>query len=162
MPTRAVLAPRCSVSSCMQARLRRSPPRSRRVPRSGSANQHGRFGDVSSSDIAQPGLGGLLQRHRLRSSFWIAAVEGLLVVVHVFPHWLVFVLAAAGLGAWIYTGRSSSSGLVRQASWILAASQLLAILVPLVLFIAKTIAYAVVVIIAIVALVVLFAERGKS
>ncbi len=117
---------------------------------------------MSGSDIAQPGLGGLLQRHRLRSSFWIAAVEGLLVVAHVFPHWLVFVLAAAGLGAWIYTGRTTNSGLVRQASWILAASQLLALLVPIVLFIAKGIAYAVVVIIAIVALVVLFSERNKS
>ena len=57
-------------------------------------------------------------------------------------------------------GRSSRSDLVRQVSWIFAASQLLVLCVPLALGLVKAIAIAVIAILAIVALFFLFNERA--
>jgi hypothetical protein len=100
-----------------------------------------------------------LRTHRLRITLWIALGEALLVVLHVLSWWAVVLLAALAVAVWWYAGRSSRSDVLRQGSWIAAVSQLLVTMVPIVLFVATTIAIAVVVLFAIAALVFLFTER---
>jgi hypothetical protein len=100
-----------------------------------------------------------LRERRFRITLWTAAVEGLLYLFHVLHWWEAVVLAAIGVGFWWYAGRTSRSSIVRQVSWIFAASQLLVLCVPVALAIVGAIAIAVVAILAIVALVLLFKER---
>lgn len=95
----------------------------------------------------------------MRLTFGVAAVEALLVVVHVLRWWAVVPLAVVAVAAWFYAGRQARSDAVRQVSWIAAVSQLLVVCVPLVLAIATTIAIAVVALFAIGALIMLFTSR---
>jgi hypothetical protein len=100
-----------------------------------------------------------LRERRLRLTLWITLVEGLLYLVHVLHWWEAVVLAAIGVGFWWYAGRSSRSDLIRQASWIFAASQLLVLCVPIALGILKLLAVGVIAVLAIIALFFLFRER---
>ena len=100
-----------------------------------------------------------LRSHRLRFTLTLALVEGVLVVFHVLSWWAVVLLAAVAVAAWWYTGRRSRSDVVREGTWIAAASQLLVTMVPVVLVVATTVAIAVVALLALGALIVLFAER---
>jgi hypothetical protein len=110
--------------------------------------------------ISRPGR--FLADHRLRLSLSIAVVEAFLVLVDVLPNWTVFALAAIAVGFWVTAGRSYKSNTVRQASWIFAASQVLAVLVPVLLIFVKTVAYVVIAILAILALVFLITERDRQ
>jgi FtsH-binding integral membrane protein len=107
--------------------------------------------------VTSPGLS--LRQNRIKISLWIAVVEGLLVLLGVIPHWLVYVLAAVAIAFWAGAGRNYKSNLGRQVSWVFAASQAAAVLVPIVWFLAKTAAIIAIAIIAIVALIYLFTER---
>jgi hypothetical protein len=100
-----------------------------------------------------------LRERRLRLTLWITLVEGLLYLVHVLHWWEAVVLAAIGVGFWWYAGRSSRSDLIRQASWIFAASQLLVLCVPIALGILKLLAVGVFAVLAFIALFFLFRER---
>ena len=107
--------------------------------------------------------GQYLRAHRIRLSLWIAVAEGLLVLVHLMPHLLLYALAAVALVFWFGAARNYKSPLARQASWVFAASQALAVLVPIVWAVTKFfVAIAVVVAIAIAALYFLFTEREKA
>ena len=108
------------------------------------------------------GPGGFLAERRIRFSFGIAVVEGVLVIVNVIPEWAVFVVAIAAVGFWAMWGRNYNSITIRQASWIFAASQVLVLLVPLLFIFFKTVAYVALAILAAVALVFLFTERERS
>jgi hypothetical protein len=110
--------------------------------------------------LSRPGQ--YLRKNRVRISLWTAFVEGLLVVVGVLPHIVVYVLAVVAIGFWVSAGRAYKSGTARQSSWIFAASQALAVLVPIFLFIAKTIAIFGIAIIAVVALIFLFTDRNRA
>jgi cation transport ATPase len=101
-----------------------------------------------------------LRERRLRITLWIAAAEGLLYLFHVLHWWAAVALALIAVGFWWYAGRTSRSDALRQLSWILAASQLLVLCVPLALGIVKAVAIAVIAILAIVALFFLFKERS--
>ena len=109
--------------------------------------------------VPNSGSGSFLASRRLRISLGIAVVEGLLVVANVIPEWAVFVVAIGAGVYWWMSGRNASSPMVRQGSWILAASQVFLVLVPLFFIFFKTVAYVVLAILAIVALVFLFTER---
>ena len=100
-----------------------------------------------------------LRERRFRVTFWIAAVEGLLYVVHVLHWWEAVGLAAIAVVSWWFAGRSHRSDLLRQASWIFAASQLLVLCVPIALGVLKAIAIGIVALLAIVALVLVFNRR---
>jgi len=100
-----------------------------------------------------------LRRNRIKIALWIAVAEGLLTLIGVIPHWLVYVLAAVAIAFWAGAGRNYTSSLARDASWIFAASQAAAVLVPIVWFVAKTAAIIAIAIIALVALIYLFTER---
>ena len=103
-----------------------------------------------------------LRENRIKVSLWIAVAEGLLTLVGVIPHWLVYVLAAVAIAFWAGAGRNYRSNLGRQLSWIFAASQAAAVLVPIVWFVAKTAAIIAIAIIAVVALIYLFTERERG
>jgi len=102
-----------------------------------------------------------LRARRLRFTLWIAAVEGLLYLVHVLHWWEAVALGAIGIGFWWFAGRRNRSDLVRHASWVFAVSQLLVLCVPIALALVSAIAIVVVVLIAIAALVFLFTERSS-
>jgi hypothetical protein len=105
-----------------------------------------------------------LRAHRFRIALWIAAPEGLLVVLGVVGdlRLVVYVLAVVAIGFWVGVARKYHSSAAREAGWIFAASQALAVLVPIVLIIAKWAAITAIAILAIVALVFLFAERERT
>jgi hypothetical protein len=102
-----------------------------------------------------------LRGKRLRITLWTAAVEGLLVVLHVLHWWEIVVLAAAGVAFWMFAGRKNRLDIIRQSGWIFAVSQLLVLIVPLALALATTIAIAVFALLAVAALVFLFTERPR-
>jgi len=100
-----------------------------------------------------------LRQNRIKISLWVAVAEGLLTLVGLIPHWLVYVLAAVAIAFWAGAGRNYKSNLGRQLSWIFAASKAACVLVPIVWFLAKTAAIIAIAIIALVALIYLFTER---
>jgi hypothetical protein len=110
--------------------------------------------------LSRPGQ--FLRAHRLRISLWTAVIEGLLVVIGVLPHIVVYVLAVVAIVFWMTAARGFKSLAARQATWIFAASQALAVLVPIFLFIAKTIAIFAIAIAAVVALIYLFTDRNRA
>ena len=112
---------------------------------------------MSEQAVARPG--GYLRQHRLRITLWVAVVEGILVVVHVIPWWLAVVVAALAVLFYYQVGRGSKSDTVRQASWIVAASQALVALVPILVIVVGTLALVAVAILAVLALIALFTER---
>jgi hypothetical protein len=100
-----------------------------------------------------------LQGRRLKIALWVAAVEGLLAIVHVIHWWEVVVLAAIAVGLWWFAGRSSRSSVVRQATWIFASSQLLVLLVPIALAILGVLAWVLFALFIVAALLLLLRER---
>ncbi len=101
-----------------------------------------------------------LRERRFRFTLWITLVEGVLYLVHVLHWWEAVALAVIGVGLWWYAGRSSRSDLIRQGTWIVAASQLLVLCVPVALAVLSAIAIGVIALLAIAALIVLFRERA--
>jgi hypothetical protein len=100
-----------------------------------------------------------LRGRRTRITLWIAAVEGLLVLLHVIQWWEVLVLAVVAGSLWCFAGRSSRSHVFRQATWIFFASQLFVLCVPVALALVKALAIGIVALLAIAGLVLLFNRR---
>jgi FtsH-binding integral membrane protein len=100
-----------------------------------------------------------LRGHRVRIAIWIAVVEGILVVVHVIPWWAAVIVAALAVFFYFEVGRKSGSDTVRQSSWIVAASQAIVALVPILVVVVGTLALVAVGVLAVLALIALFAER---
>ena len=103
-----------------------------------------------------------LRHNRIKIALWIAVAEGLLTLVGVVPHWVVYGLAVVAIAFWAAAGRNYKSVLARQLSWIFATSQAAAVLVPIVWFIAKWAAITAIAVVAIVALIYLFTERDRG
>jgi hypothetical protein len=101
-----------------------------------------------------------LRSHRVRVSLWIALVEGILVAFDVIPWWLAVLVAAGAILFYFWAGRDLPSYAARQASWIVAASQALVALVPVLVAVVGTLALVAVGIIAVLALIALFSERA--
>ena len=110
--------------------------------------------------LSRPGK--FLRDHRYRITLWIAAPEGLLVFVHVIPHLAMYILAVVAMAFWVTAARRYRSSTARQVSWIFAASQTLAVLVPIFLFFAKWIAILSLSVFAVIGLIILFAERERA
>ena len=100
-----------------------------------------------------------LRLRRIRLTLGLAAVEGLLYLVGVLGWWEAVLFAVVGGGFWWFAGRTSRSDVVREVSWILAASQLIVLCVPLALGLVKAVAIAVVALLAVIALIFLFTDR---
>jgi hypothetical protein len=104
-----------------------------------------------------------LRERRLRLALWVAVIEGLLVALtHDLTRWTVLVIAVIVLAFYMTAGRSMRWDVVRQLSWIAAASQALAILVVIVAFILGIVAIALVALFAVIALVYLFSDYRRT
>ena len=104
-----------------------------------------------------------LRERRLRIALWIAALEGLLIVIHAIGRWPAIIVAGAILVAYLLGGRTIKSDAGYQLMWIVAASQAMVALVPLIWwFITRVIAIILVAALAVVALVFLFGDRRST
>ena len=113
----------------------------------------------SSSHAVEPGPGGWLRTRRNRLALWIAAVEVIVVAISQdVSKWVVIVLAALAVFAFAY-GRNHGSNVVRQALWIFAASQLLALLLVLFAVVVKWLVIVGLVVFAVVGLAILLFDR---
>lgn len=100
-----------------------------------------------------------LRARRVRLAFWIAVVEGLLIVFHAFSWWIAIAIAALVVVAWFSYGHRLRSQTARQLGWIAAVSQSLVALVPILVVVVGTLALIVVGLLAVGALVLLFGSR---
>ena len=104
-------------------------------------------------------MGRWLRARRLRIALWIAVLEGILVVFDVISGWFALLVAVIVILFYLIVGRELRSDAIRQSSWILAASQALVGLVPVLVFVVGALALIAVGILAVIALVALFADR---
>jgi hypothetical protein len=102
-----------------------------------------------------------LQAKRLQFALWIAAVESILWLVAAISLWLAVAFAAVGVVLYWYVGRSTRSDVVRHALWILAVSQLIVVVFPLLWGFVKAVVVVLLALLAIAGLVVLFTERRQ-
>lgn len=121
--------------------------------------------ELRRSDVVEHGstrAGRWLRERRLRIALWIAAIEGLLIVLHQIGRWPAIIVAGAILVAYLLGGRSIKSDTAYQVMWIIAASQALVALVPLIWwFVTRVLAIIIVATLAVVALVFLFSDRSR-
>ena len=101
----------------------------------------------------------LLHERRLRLVLLIALVEGILVLTDAIPWWTVLVLAAGGFVAYALVGRAHQNTLVREGSWIVAVSQIIVVLVPVLALVLTAVAVIALVLLALAALAVLLLDR---
>jgi hypothetical protein len=100
-----------------------------------------------------------LEARRVRTSLWIAVVESVVVLLsHGLTKWTVIALAVLSIFAWV-AGRDNRSQIIRELLWILAASQLLALVAVLLGVIVKWFVILAVVVFAVGGLIYLFRER---
>ena len=104
-------------------------------------------------------FGRWLRARRIRIAFWIAIVEGVLVVFHAISWWAAIVIAALVVVGWFSFAHRLRSDTARQVGWIAAVSQALVALVPVLMLIVGTLALILVGLLAVVALVLLFSSR---
>jgi hypothetical protein len=104
-------------------------------------------------------LGRQLRENRLRIALVIALVEGVLVLLGAIDWWVIVLLAVAAVVLYVMRGRSARRGDLREASWILAVSQVAVVLVPALALVLTALAVVALVIAAVVALVILLRDR---
>jgi hypothetical protein len=125
------------------------------------ASSHLRRGDVIDHGSTRGGR--WLRERRVRIALWIAALEGLLIVIHAIGRWPAMIVAGAILVAYLLGGRTIKSDAGYQLMWIVAASQAMVALVPLIWwFVTRVIAIIAVAALAVVALVYLFSDRRTT
>ena len=101
-----------------------------------------------------------LRARRVRLVLWIAVVEAILVaLLHDVSRWTVIGIAVIAVAVYLFVGRDAKSDTVRQATWIAAASQALAVIAVLFAFVFFWIALILAMIFAAVALLILFTDR---
>jgi uncharacterized membrane protein len=104
-------------------------------------------------------LGRQLRESRYKLALLVALVEGILVVFDVIDWWVVVLLAIGAVALYVTRGRSTRRTELREASWILAVSQVAVVLVPALVLVATAFAVVALVLLAVVALVVLLRDR---
>ena len=101
-----------------------------------------------------------LRARRNRIVLWIAAAEAILVAVFHSVSWIpVAILAIAGTAVYWYSGRHTRSDTYHQVTWIVAVSQLLAVLAAIFAVIVFWTAIIFVVLFALVALFFVFTDH---
>ncbi|HEY3068916.1 MAG TPA: hypothetical protein VGJ34_01255 [Gaiellaceae bacterium] len=100
-----------------------------------------------------------LRERRLRIALLIAFVESLLVLFSEHSWWFVLGAAVVAVGLYWFAHQRTQNHLVREVTWILAVSQLLAVLVPVLWVLVKTIAIIVLVALALFLLAALLLDR---
>jgi hypothetical protein len=104
-----------------------------------------------------------LRERRLRLALWIAVLEGIVVAVRGdISRWTVLVIAALVLLLYVSLRERLNWDAGRQVLWIVAASQVMAVLVVILAFVVGVIALILVALFAIVALVYLFSDLRRT
>jgi hypothetical protein len=104
-----------------------------------------------------------LRERRLRLALWIAVLEGIVVAVRGdISRWTVVVIAALVLLVYMSLRERLNWDAGRQILWIVAASQVMALLVVILAFVVGVVALVLVALFAIVALVYLFSDLRSS
>jgi hypothetical protein len=102
-----------------------------------------------------------LHDRRFRIALLIAFIESLLVVTSSLG-WFWVVGAAVVAGALYLFGRRSSSSTVHEVTWILAVSQTISVLVPVLWEVVKFLAIVVLVLLGLFFLAILLLDRGRK
>ena len=100
-----------------------------------------------------------LRRNRTRLSLWIAVLEAVLVVFGVVPKWPAFGVALLIIAFHGFVGRRLRSDSLREASWVLAISQLLIVALPFLIALLTLAAFVALGILVLVAVAFLFLGR---
>jgi hypothetical protein len=103
--------------------------------------------------------GAWLRERRLRLALLIGLVESLLVVLGGLGWFWVLALAAVAVALYLFVARGARFHTLREVAWILAASQLIAVVVPVLWVVAKALAIAILVVMAIGLLALLLMDR---
>jgi hypothetical protein len=118
---------------------------------------------ISGADVVDhrdSARGRWLRARRLRVALWLAVAEG--IVVAVAPgvsRWTIVAVAVLSIALYAAAGRKTRWDLGYQISWILAASQALAVLVVILAALVFWTALLLVGVFAAIALVILFTDR---
>ena len=104
-------------------------------------------------------LGRRLRENRLRIALLLGLVEGVLVLVGEIDWWVVVLLALGAVALYVTRGRTAQREELREASWILAVSQVAVVLVPALALVLTAFAIVALVLLAVFALVVLLRDR---
>jgi hypothetical protein len=110
-------------------------------------------------DAGQSGRGHWIRERRLRLALLIGLVESLLVVLGGLGWFWVLALAAAAVALYVFVARAARYHALRELAWILAASQLIAVIVPVLWEVAKFVAVVILVVMAAVLLLMLLMDR---
>jgi hypothetical protein len=100
-----------------------------------------------------------LHERRMRAALFIGLLESLLVVLGDFRWFWVVGLAAVALAFYFFVARRARSALLREVAWTAAASQLIALVVPVLWELVKVVAIVVLVLMGLVLLALLVRER---
>lgn len=102
-----------------------------------------------------------LHERRLRIALLIALIESLLVLFNDHGWWYVVAAAAIAVGLYWFAHRKMQNPLAREATWIFAVSQLVAVLVPVLWVLVRTLAIIVLVLLALFFLAILLLDRPR-
>jgi hypothetical protein len=104
-----------------------------------------------------------LRERRLKFALWIAVLEGIVVALRGdISRWTVVAIATLVLVIYMLVRQNIRWDAARQVIWIVAASQVLALLVVILAFIVGAIALVLVVLFALVALAYLFSDLRRT
>lgn len=128
----------------------------------GSLHLSGNVARVTTSPAIDAGEGGgglWFRERRLRLALLIGLVESLLVVWGGLGWFWVLALAAAAVALYAFVARGVRYQSLREIAWILAASQLIAVIVPVLWEVAKFLAIVILVVMAAILLALLLMDR---
>lgn len=117
---------------------------------------------MASSPVIEAGDSGRglwLQQRRLRLAMLIGLVESVLVVAGGLRWFWVLALAALAIALYVLVARGVRFRALREIAWIFAASQLIAVIVPVLWEVAKFLAIVILVLMAALLLVMLLLDR---
>lgn len=106
-------------------------------------------------------MGRWVRPRRLRIALFVGIVETLLVLLNGLGWFVVLGAAVLAVGFHFFAGRRARFHSVREISWILAVSQLIAVVVPLLWALVKFLAITVLVVLALALLVMLLVDRRR-
>lgn len=110
-------------------------------------------------DAGESGRGLWLQARRLRLALFIGLVESLAVLLGGVGWFIVLAVAAAATALYIFVGRDIRYHVLRELAWIAAASQLIAVIVPVLWEVVRFLAIIVLVVMAVILLAILLMDR---
>jgi heme O synthase-like polyprenyltransferase len=100
-----------------------------------------------------------LRERRLRIALLIALIESLLVLFNDHGWWYVVAAATIAVGLYWVAHRKMQNAAAREATWIFAVSQLVAVLVPVLWVLVRTLAIIALVLLALFFLAILLLDR---